>query len=192
MPSAKKTAAPDALTTDLYDQPGHLIRRAHQISVAMFNDVVGQEVTPIQYGILRMVYERPGIDQVSLARLIALDTSTTALTAARLQTKGWLVRDVAEKDRRQLCLSLTPQGEALIRGLVSRVHRMRQKLLGELDAGERELFMKLLKKFVHLNNEQSRAPLRLSQVDGQASAKQKAAKSPAGAAKARKRVSSAA
>jgi DNA-binding MarR family transcriptional regulator len=107
---SKRVTKPDSVAVDLYDQPGHLIRRAHQIAVAMFNDVVGQEVTPIQYAILRMVHENPGIDQVSLARLIALDTSTTALTAARLETKGLLAREVAEQDRRQLCLSLTAEG----------------------------------------------------------------------------------
>jgi arsenate reductase len=39
---------------------------------------------------------------------------------------------------------------------------MRQQLLAALEPKEQELFMQLLRKFVHLNNEQSRAPFRLN------------------------------
>ncbi|MDE1949322.1 MAG: MarR family transcriptional regulator [Burkholderiales bacterium] len=148
------------VAADLYDQPGHLIRRAHQISVAAYSECVSREVTPLQYAILRMVHEKPGIDQVTLARLIGLDNSTTALTAARLQTKGLLLRETVPTDRRQLRLSLSAEGEHMIQSLVTNVHRMREQLLGSLDADERELLMQLLRKFVRLNNEQSPAPLR--------------------------------
>jgi DNA-binding MarR family transcriptional regulator len=144
---------------DLYDQPGHLIRRAHQIAVGTFNELLGRDVTPIQYAILRMVHQMPGIDQVGLARQIALDTSTTALTAARLEAKGLLSRTVADTDRRQLKLALTGEGEQLLGSLVTGVHTMRSQLLGALEPAEQELFMALLRKFVHLHNDQSRAPL---------------------------------
>src|SRR5580692_2405332 len=59
-----------AINIDLYDQPGHLIRRAHQISVSMFHDLLGREVTPVQYSILRMLHELPGLDQVTLAQRV--------------------------------------------------------------------------------------------------------------------------
>jgi DNA-binding MarR family transcriptional regulator len=172
MPSKKPVSA-NSLTDDLYDQPGHLIRRANQIANAMFTEVVSQDVTPIQYAILRMVHENPGIDQVSLSNLIALDTSTTALTAARLETKGLLKREVSEANRRQLRLSLTADGLKLITGLVSSVHRMRARLLEGLEPEEQQVFMQLMQKFVHLNNEQSRAPLRAR--NGQRAAAEKEA-----------------
>jgi DNA-binding MarR family transcriptional regulator len=144
---------------DLYEQPGHLIRRAQQISQGMFSELVSSDITPIQYGILRMVHERPGIDQVGLARLVAVDTSTAAQTAARLESKGLLKRLPSAADRRQLELFLTPDGEHLLADLVDGVHRMRESLLAGLTTKEQVLFMDLLRKFVHLNNEQSRAPL---------------------------------
>ena len=81
-------SASDPLSIDLYDQPGHLIRRAQQIAAQLFRDVLGPDVTPVQYAILRMLQEKPGIDQVTLARLVALDNSTTADIAARLEANG--------------------------------------------------------------------------------------------------------
>ena len=51
---------PAGFPLDLYDEPGHLIRRAHQIAVAMFYEKLGRDVTPVQYAVLRMLYECPG------------------------------------------------------------------------------------------------------------------------------------
>jgi len=148
----------DPLSIDLYEQPGHLIRRAQQIAVSMFFDALGRDVTPVQYAVLRMLQERPGIDQVTLAREVALDTSTTADIAARLENKGWILREVLP--RRQRRLVLTAAGEAVLARLVPGIHRMNDALLGGLDASEREAFMRLLRKFVQMNNSQSRAPMR--------------------------------
>ena len=160
-PDTGPVITPGSVSMDLFNQPGHLLRRANQIAVGTFNDLVGPGITSIQYAILRMVHEKPGIDQVGLARRIALDTSTTALTAARLDAKGLITRKVADSDRRQLQLTLTAEGEVLLSSLVSGVHRMREQLLDALDPAEQEVFMSLLQKFVHIKNDQSRAPLRV-------------------------------
>ena len=134
---------------DLQDQPGHLIRRAQQIAVARFAEALGRELTPVQYAILRRLQQRPGIDQVTLAREVALDTSTAADIAARLENKGWILRELLP--RRQRRLLLTPQGEALLARLLPAIEGLNATLLGALDAAERELFMALLRKFVRLN-----------------------------------------
>ena len=161
----KRPARAGKVQQDLYDQPGHLIRRAHQIALGLFTEYLGKEVTPVQYSILRMVHEVPEIDQMGLARRIGLDTSTTALTAARLESKGLLTRTIVESNRRQLKLALTPDGEAWLQSLVPGVHKMRQQMLAALDPQEQELFVHLLRKFVDVNNEQSRAPLQLTDAE---------------------------
>ena len=148
----------DALSIELFEQPGHLIRRAQQIAVAMFVEALGRDVTPVQYAVLRMLQERPGLDQVSLAREVALDTSTTADIAARLEGKGWILREVLP--RRQRRLLLTAAGEAVLARLLPGIQRMNVAMLGGLEADEREIFMRLLRKFVALNNDLSRAPQR--------------------------------
>jgi len=157
------TRRAERLSIDLYEQPGHLIRRAQQIAVAMFVEALGRDVTPVQYAILRMLQERPGIDQVTLASEVALDNSTTADIARRLEAKGWIHRELLP--RRQRALSLTPEGEAVLARLVPGLRAMNRDLLSRLDAGERAEFMRLLAKFVQLNNEHSRAPMRSAAAD---------------------------
>lgn len=149
---------------ELHEDPGHLIRRAHQIAVAMFHEKFAGVVTPVQYAVLRKLYEAPGLDQVTLAQRVALDTSTTADMAARLEAKGWIVREMLH--RRQRRLLLTPAGEELLRGLTPVVCSLRDDLLKGMGQEDAVDFIRLLAKFVRLNNEQSRAPLRDTNTEG--------------------------
>jgi DNA-binding MarR family transcriptional regulator len=148
----------DSPLTDLYDHPGHLLRRAQQISVSIFFDVLGGELTPVQYAMLRSLAEHPGIDQVSLSGLAAIDTSTGATVCARLEEKGLLERKVIPTNRRQRALNITAAGAALLEEMVPGAQRLRKRLLAPLSDGEQQQFMRLLTKLVKANNDESRAP----------------------------------
>jgi len=145
--------------TEVYDEPGHLIRRAQQIAVSMFHSIMGNGVTPVQYCVLRVLRDHPGIDQVTLARLCALDTSTAADLAVRLEERGLVMRMMPMKSRRFRLLHLTQEGKALLDKLIPCSRVLARQLLKELSKEEQRVFVSLLKKFVHLNNEISRAPL---------------------------------
>ncbi len=145
--------------TDLYRHPGHLLRRAQQISVSIFYDELGNEVTPVQYAILRTLSLFPGIDQVSLAGLVAIDTSTGATVCVRLEEKGLLRRLTIPHNRRQRALHITDAGQQLLTLLEPRAEKLRERLLSPLTADEQENFMRLLGKLVQGNNPYSRAPL---------------------------------
>jgi DNA-binding MarR family transcriptional regulator len=127
------------------------MRRAHQIAVATFYEVHGRQVTPVQYAILRALQQAPGIDQVTLAQRVALDTSTTADIATRLEKKGWIVRELLP--RRQRALRLTDLGRQVLGDLLPQVNAMNTLLLQGLDAQEQETLVRLLRKFVHLADE---------------------------------------
>lgn len=133
----------------LQAEPGHLIRRAHQLAVSTFHETHGRQVTPVQYAILRVLQDSPGIDQVTLADKVALDTSTTADIATRLDAKGWIVRELLP--RRQRALRLTPEGEAVLADMLPRVVPMYRQLLAPLAPAEQVEFLRLLGKFVGLD-----------------------------------------
>jgi len=144
---------------EVYDEPGHLIRRAQQIAVSMFHSTMGSGVTPIQYCVLRILQEHPGIDQVTLAKFCALDTSTAADLAVRLEERGLVHRMMPMKSKRFRLLHLTAEGTEVLRKLVPRSTVLASRLLRALNREEQKVFVHLLKKFVHLNNDESRAPL---------------------------------
>ena len=151
------SSLPPAL--DLYEHPGHLLRRAQQISVSIFYDEMGAELTPVQYAMLSRLAGHPGIDQVSLAGLAAIDTSTGATVCARLEEKGLLERKVIPHNRRQRALTITAEGTRLLAALDAGAQRLRDRLLAPLTAQEQQTFMELLARLVNENNDQSRAPL---------------------------------
>ncbi|MGK5077289.1 MarR family winged helix-turn-helix transcriptional regulator [Janthinobacterium sp. HLX7-2] len=159
----KTTPTPQAVResdlTRIDEHPGHLLRRAQQISVSIFHDEVGGELTPVQFAMLRCLADHPGIDQVSLAGIAAIDTSTGATVCARLEEKGLLERKVIPHNRRQRALAITAEGEHMLAALIPATQRLRQRLLAPLSDSEQQQFMLLLARLVHDNNEQSRAPL---------------------------------
>lgn len=158
-PSSNRTARRNQSYMEVYDEPGHLIRRAQQIAVSMFHSTMGHGVTPVQYCVLRVLQNHPGIDQVTLAKLCALDTSTAADLAVRLEERGLVRRMMPTKSKRFRLLHLTPEGTALLKKLVPSSYLLACRLLQALNKEEQKVFLHLLKKFVHLNNEESRAPL---------------------------------
>jgi len=158
-PSGQRAKRSHAAIVEVYDEPGHLIRRAQQIAVSMFHSTMGSGVTPIQYCVLRVLQEHPGIDQVTLAKFCALDTSTAADLAVRLEERGLVRRMMPMRSKRFRLLHLTAEGTELLQKLVPRSTVLASRVLRELNREEQKVFMHLLKKFVHLNNDESRAPL---------------------------------
>jgi DNA-binding MarR family transcriptional regulator len=144
---------------DIDLQPGHAIRRLHQISVGIFLQSVGEGgVTPVQYAALQVVSNQPGIDQRTLARNIALDTSTTGGVVDRLEARGWLERRTSPEDRRARQLFLTPAGDETLAETIPAMLRAQEQILAPLTERQRAEFMRLLQVLVTQNNEWSRAP----------------------------------
>jgi DNA-binding MarR family transcriptional regulator len=144
---------------DIDLQPGHAIRRLHQISVGVFLQEAGDlGITPVQYAALQTVGNQPGIDQRTLARNIALDASTTGGVVDRLEARGWLERKTSTEDRRARQLTLTLSGEQALRDAVPVMLRAQEQILAPLTASQRATFMELLQVLVTQNNELSRAP----------------------------------
>ncbi len=140
----------------LVAEPGHLIRRAHQRAVALFAEHHGRHITPVQYAVLRAVHDEPGLDQVTLAERVALDTSTTADIATRLEAKGWLHRELLP--RRQRSLRLSEEGQAVLADMLPRVNAMYADLLGPLNAAERAEFLRLLQRVAGLDTTPGATP----------------------------------
>jgi DNA-binding MarR family transcriptional regulator len=99
----------------LYTRPGFLLRRAHQISAAVFEDeckAVG--LTPAQFGVLTVLHSSPGLDQSSLARALGFDKVTVLRVLRGLEARGLVERAPAPESRRNLAVILSPAGDKLL------------------------------------------------------------------------------
>ena len=148
---------------DNIDMPGHLARRFQQIAVAVFLaevDQAGYDLTPVQYAALAAVTANPGIDQVTLAGLIAYDRTTITGVVDRLVQKDLLVRRASSRDRRARELQITDDGRRTLRGITPAVEAAQRIMLRGLTEKEAAELMRLLRKAITAGNELSRAPLR--------------------------------
>jgi DNA-binding MarR family transcriptional regulator len=143
----------------LYRRPGFMIRRAHQISVSMFLEETGAlGITNRQYGILLVLKHRPGIDQITVAKLLGLDRSTTGMVLEKLEQAGLVGRVVGKSDRRRRSLKLTATGERMLKKLATPARRAQERVLSAFTLKEGELFLDLLEKLTRAFNESTRVP----------------------------------
>jgi DNA-binding MarR family transcriptional regulator len=145
---------------ELYRRPGFMIRRVHQIAVALFIEETGKlGVTNRQYGILFVLNHRPGIDQISVANLLGLDRSTTGMVLKKLEQDGLVARSVGAHDRRRHSLRLTRAGKKLLSELAEPARKAKNRALSAFTPREQKLFLALLDKFTRAFNGSTRVPL---------------------------------
>ena len=138
---------------DFQHAPGHLIRRAHQVAVAVFMEEMGEhDVTPVQFAILNALIDDPGEDQVTLAGKVAFDAATFGSVIGRLETKGWVRREPDAADRRRKLLWVTTEGEKAAAAMRRAVRRAQRRILGPLQPDEQEQLIVLLGKLVRGHN----------------------------------------
>ena len=145
----------------LWDRPGFLIRRLHQIHVALFlEECRGFDVTPVQYAVLTALAIAPGRDQITLARDAGIDRTNVADVLKRLAERGLIERRRGADDRRVRLAYLTPEGAALTGRMEAAMLRAQERLMAPLSEPERARLMRSLAALVAANNEFSRAPTR--------------------------------
>jgi MarR family transcriptional regulator, lower aerobic nicotinate degradation pathway regulator len=158
----QKRALPPTRLSDIYGAPGHLIRRSQQISVAIFfEEFEGYDVTPVQYASLVAIRDHPGIDQRTLADQVAFDRSTIGTVLKTLEERGLVNRVAPKQNLRIKQLFITRAGDDLLQATREHLFRVQERILAPLTMKERKAFMELLSRLVRINNELSRAPLKL-------------------------------
>ena len=146
---------------ELHRQPGHLIRRAQQIAVAIFiEECAAFDLTPVQYAAMVAIQENEGIDATRLSAQIAFDRSTLGNVLERLEARGFIERYASPEDKRVKLLRLTPQGRSVTRRAEEGVRRTQERILAPLDAAKRRVLLDLLAQLVEVNNDASRVPQR--------------------------------
>jgi len=148
----------------IYQFPGFLIRRLHQISTSVFAERMSredQDLTPVQYAALTAIGANPGLDQATLAGMIAYDRVTIGGVVDRLVSKGLVDRETSHRDRRARVLRLSGAGTSLLTRLDGIAQAVQDDILSGLDPAERAQFVRLMIKVTDAGNSRSRAPLQL-------------------------------
>ncbi len=157
-PLRAATSAP--ATTRIYARPGFLLRRAHQISAAIFEASCAHlELTAAQFGALSLISGFPGLDQTRLARAMGFDKVTMLRVIKGLEARDLVLRRVANTSRRMLAIELTAAGRKLLQQAQAPSESAYQTLLEPLNAAEQKQLIKLLQKLTTAHEQRARAAL---------------------------------
>ncbi len=143
----------------LTDRPGHLIRRLHQIHVAMFlEECSAYNLTPIQFGVLTVLDDGKARDQVTIATMIGVDRNTAADVIRRLEKRELLERPDDPSDKRTRKARITTLGKQLVANVKPGMMQAQTRLVSPLSDEEYQLYMHLTLKLLDANDHSSRAP----------------------------------
>jgi DNA-binding MarR family transcriptional regulator len=128
-------------------QVGHLLRRAHQRHVAIFQEGIGAAaLTPMQWAALVTLVRDGQASQNQLGRLTAMDPATIQGVARRLLARGLIARAPHPADRRVSLLAATPAGVALVEATLPAAAAISEATLAPLNPDERRIFLQLLQR----------------------------------------------
>jgi DNA-binding MarR family transcriptional regulator len=152
--------SPHWRSTALEQRPGFLIRRLHQIHVALFMEECAPEgITPVQYSILTALEQLGPSEQIALSRAVGLDRANIADVITRLVERRFVQRHVSRVDRRKKVAELTEVGRGLLARLESSVARAHERTVEALPEQMRAQFLDSLLLLVETNNALSRTPV---------------------------------
>jgi DNA-binding MarR family transcriptional regulator len=139
----------DALTDTDYvldDQVGYVLRLASQRHAAVFQALIPDSITPMQFSALMRLHEHGACSQNQLGRLAGMDVATIKGVVDRLRDKGLVRANPDPEDKRRSVISLSASGARMIAPLQAAGHQITRKTLSPLSEQERKTLLNLLSR----------------------------------------------
>ncbi len=142
----RKSQPGEQVEFELENQAGFLLRRAYQRAMSIFQEVVGEGLTAPQFAALVKIRDFGVVSQNRLGRSVAMDPATCQGVIQRLFAKKLVSRAADPEDRRRAMLSLTPEGDELLKRIMPAGLEVSEQFLKPLNKAERDTLLALLRK----------------------------------------------
>lgn len=103
-------------------------------------------VTPIQYALLKCLWDEDNQVPSQLAQTLCLDSSTITGILSRLEEKGYVERSFCKTDRRKVTVCLTEAGRGLQKPVEGIIAQANIAVTGDIPAEEIASFKDILQK----------------------------------------------
>jgi DNA-binding MarR family transcriptional regulator len=139
---------------DVTKQPGHLLRKALQYHLAIFQRLSPEpSVTGPQFALLCALRDHGPCSLTEIGRVIVMDPATTRGIVERLRERGFLSISRDNKDRRQVIVAIEPAGARVLRRMIPAAIEVSATTVQNLNAGEQIALQFLLEKMVSAKND---------------------------------------
>ncbi len=142
-PSATPSVALDEAA--MKELVGYQLAQASIVTIEVFDEQVGrpQDLKAVEYTMLALIQANPGVSPARLRKALCLSAPYVTSSLEKLHTRGFILREVNQQDRRGQHLRVTRAAERLVAELTqtllaaerARFHtlaRAEQRMLSEL------------------------------------------------------------
>jgi len=127
-------------------QVGFILRQVSQRHAVIFDELIGEGVTPTQWAALSKLQEIGPTSQKLLGRLTSMDAATIKGVVLRLGKRHLVETSPDPNDARQLIVRLTEQGRRLTKKLTPRAAAISQVTMAPLTPDEQARLIAILTK----------------------------------------------
>ena len=131
---------------DLAEQVGFIMRQAAQRHVSIFNEIMGNDLTPTQWAVLARLYQDGSSSQNLLGRQTAMDAATIKGVVDRLLKRKLVQTKPDPEDGRRVIVELSPTGADYTRELLPKAETVTKVTLAPLATNQRATLIALLKQ----------------------------------------------
>jgi DNA-binding MarR family transcriptional regulator len=122
-------------------------------------------VTLLQYRALVLLGSRGDQNVGALAEALEIHPSTATRLCDRLLLKGMIERSPSAENRREVTVTLTPAGHALVRAVTTRRWREIRRIVGRLDRATQRKVVEAFSAFASAAGEESEDAWKLGWVE---------------------------
>lgn len=149
MPDTKASSPDTAAPYDFSEQVGHLLRKAYQRHMAIFQQNIGNsQLTAVQFITLCAVRDHGPSSLSELIKATAVDQATIRGIVERLQARDLVTLKPAVQDKRKVIVSLTESGEQLVHETAPHALQVSELTMSRLNPAERVALLYVLRKMV--------------------------------------------
>jgi DNA-binding MarR family transcriptional regulator len=139
-------------STDTYafsEQVGHLLRKAYQRHMAIFQQNVGDsQLTAVQFVTLCAVRDNGPSSLTELVKITAVDQATIRGIVERLKARDLITLEPDPQDRRKVIVGLSDTGRQLVQDTVPHAAEISELTMSNLNPAERVAVLFLLRKMI--------------------------------------------
>jgi DNA-binding MarR family transcriptional regulator len=143
-------AAPSGAGLDLGVLPGLLGYNIRRAQIALWRDfhrnVSKGEVRPGLFSVLVLASANPGVAQIQLARLLAIDKASVVALVDRLEHAGLIARRRSTVDRRRQGIFVTAEGTKRLKVLKREMISHEKRFVDRMTEAELQQLIELLRR----------------------------------------------
>jgi DNA-binding MarR family transcriptional regulator len=144
---ANEADEPQVNFDELTGYVGYQVRRTQAKIFADFEATLRDvDFTPGSFGVLTLIRANPGITQVALAAAFGIDKSTMSPVIFRLESRGFVRREVKASDRRRHALFFEEAAEPIFLAAREKVRAFEAGVAARLTKTEQRELARLLAK----------------------------------------------